>query len=771
MPSQELHEFDVASGKSRRLLSPAQALAGAAEQLSPEEKARRERQRVSVGGFTAFEMSKDGTRVLLSLSGKLYVLTRASGEVLELATGAGTIVDPKWAPDGRSVSYVRDYDLYVFDLAGRREQAVTRGGTETVTHGLAEFVAQEEMGRFTGYWWSPDAQKLVFEESDASKVESWFVADPSKPEQRPARSFYPRPGKENVSVRVGIVPAAGQRAAGAPVWIAWDHARYPYLTGVNWREHGPLTVTVQTRDQTELALLEVDPATGRTQPLLTERDAAWVNLDQDMPRWLPESDGGGFLWTSERAGGWQLERRARDGSPREVLVPREIGYRGLVGIAGGEVYFRASADPTQTQLWRVPLAPGGKPPVALTTEPGQHGAEFGENTAIYVHTVQTLHALPRTWVRRWADSTIIGELPSIAQEPSLKLHAEPVKVGEGAGFHALVIRPRDFHPQSGRKYPVIVDVYGGPHHNHVLAALRPYLLDQWLADQGFIVVAADGRGTPGRGREWERAIAKKFGEVPLDDQVQALMALGDRFPELDLDRVGITGWSFGGYMAALAVIRLPEVFKAAVAGAPVTDWLDYDTHYTERYLGLPDAHPEAYRSASCSPGWKSWSARCCSSTAPRMTTSFSAIPCGSAMRCSARAGRLKCCRCRALRTWCRTPWCASSFPPASHGISAPTSARPRPRRQATNASVRAPRRRRANTRCLRCRTAFFPHSRSFMKPLRSTALHRCPPGRHRRVFDVHRLRRHPPCAGRKKRGGRRGRQGKISRQHGHQGQG
>ena len=171
-----------------------------------------------------------------------------------------------------------------------------------------------------------------------------------------------------------------------------------------------------------------------------------------------------------------------------------------------------------------------------------------------------------------------------------------MKVGDGEGFYTAVVKPHGFDPQ--KKYPVIVDVYAGPEHQVVVAAMRNWLLDQWLADQGFIVVAIDGRGTPNRGRDWERAIYKKFGSVPLDDQVAGLKALAAKVPQMDLQRVGITGWSFGGYMAALAVMKRPDVYKAAVAGAPVVDWLDYDTHYTERYLGLPDQDAEAYREAS-----------------------------------------------------------------------------------------------------------------------------------------------------------------------------
>ncbi len=174
-PSQELYAFNVASGQTRRLLSPEDALKGATEKLSSEEKARRERQRISVGGFTAFSISKDSALVLLSLSGKLYVLNLADNGVRELATGAGTIVDPKFSPDSKSVAYVRDYDVYVYDLATDKERAVTTGGTETISHGLAEFVAQEEMARFSGYWWSPDSKRIVYQESDASKVESWYA--------------------------------------------------------------------------------------------------------------------------------------------------------------------------------------------------------------------------------------------------------------------------------------------------------------------------------------------------------------------------------------------------------------------------------------------------------------------------------------------------------------------------------------------------------------------------------------------------------------------
>ncbi|MFO0926307.1 MAG: alpha/beta fold hydrolase [Gemmataceae bacterium] len=586
-----LYEFDVATGKTRELLTPETVLKGAAENLSPEEKARRERQRVTVGGFTTYHLSRDGAKLLVSLSGRLYVVDRGSGKVTELKTGKGTLVDPKFSPDGSRVAYVLDHDVYVLDLASGKETAVTTGGTAKRTHGLAEFVAQEEMGRFTGYWWAPDGKSIAYEEADAGDVEIWNVADPIHPENPPHPTFYPRPGKANVRVRLGVVPVAG----GATVWVAWDREKYPYLTNVHWQARGGLTLAVQTRSQQELVLLGADPATGKTTPLLTEHDPAWVNLNHDKPHWLPD---GSFLWAGEGADGKQLEHRDASGALRRVVVPAKDGFLGVVAVDGkrGQVVYRASVDPTQQHLFRVAVADGT--PTPLSRAPGLHTAEIGRSPAVYVHTASLLTAMPRTTVCR-DDGTVIGELPSVAEEPPFKVRQEIVKVGDDPAFYATLIRPRTF--DAAKRYPVIVHVYGGPGHQEVLAHQARRLIDQWLADQGFILVAIDNRGTPGRGRDWERAVYRRFGSVPLDDQVAGLKALAARFPELDLTRVGVYGWSFGGYLAAQAVLKRPDVYRAAIAGAPVTDWDDYDTHYTERYLGIPPADAAAYRDASLLP--------------------------------------------------------------------------------------------------------------------------------------------------------------------------
>ncbi len=612
-PKLALYEFDVASGQTRQLLTPESLLKGAEEKLSPEEKARRERQRIGVGGFADYQLDQDGTQILVSLSGRLYVVGLAKGGVRELKTTKGTIVDPKFSPDGKMVSYVKDHDVFVYGLADDKERAVTKGGTAAKTHGLAEFVAEEEMDRHTGYWWSPDSKFIVYEEADASGVEVWYVADPAKPGEEPTPFHYPRPGKANVKVKVGIVPVEG----GESVWIDWDTKKYEYLTQVHWEKYGPPTITVQNRLQNELALLKVDPKTGKTGLLREEKDSTWLNLHQDVPRWT--SDGKKFLWISQRRGSPELQLRNVD-----EASPDGDGYRGVEPLFEGKTFtgaasgfqdliwfnpqtnlvvFRRGPDPTKTRLaYRSPE----KQVPTVFFDGGVSTATFSKNDSCYVVTSTTPTELPRSLVYKanaglpgGMTQNLIGELPSVAESPGFTPKVEFMKIGDKPDFYCAIVRPHGFDPK--KKYPVIVNVYGGPGHQVVIQAMRNWLLPQWLADQGFIVVSIDNRGTPNRGRDWKRALYQKFGTVPLEDQITALQALGKKYPELDLDRVGIFGWSFGGYMSALAVLKRPDVFKAAVAGAPVTDWLDYDTHYTERYLGLPEASPQAYKDASLLP--------------------------------------------------------------------------------------------------------------------------------------------------------------------------
>jgi len=599
-PKMKLFEFDVATAKTKELLSPEALLNGGEENLTPEEKARRERQRVSVGGFTDFHLDKEGKNVLVAYGGKLHVLDRGTGKATGLKTGTdGAIVDPKWSPDGKLIAYVRGFDVYVYDLATGKESGVTTGGTAIKTHGLAEFVAQEEMARHSGFWWSPDSKFIAYEEADHTGVETWYVADPLKPDQKPAEQFYPRPGKRNVAVRLGIIPVT----SGETMWVEWDREKYEYLARVAW-DVGGLLVIVQSRNQREVAFSFADPRTGKIEVAHRSRATdGWLQVPSQPLFAGPEDDLDAFLMIADDD----------QGESRLMQISRNNGgryfpFRSVALLAAPKnrkrVYLTKSGDivPAGPPTQHVHFFNFERPDERFTWDPpafrlGVHTATFSEDDSVMAITSTSLDCMPVTRVSSGMfEFRFQYDLPSVALEPPFKPNVKIEKVGD---YWTAIVRPRDFDPK--KNYPVIVDVYGGPKHLHVVQAMRNWLVPQWLADQGFIVIAIDNRGTPGRGRDWERAIYQKFGTVPLEDQVKGLHALCDKYPEMDRDRVGIVGWSFGGYMAANGVLRRPDVFKVAVAGAPVTDWEDYDTHYTERYMGLLPESRKAYDEASLIP--------------------------------------------------------------------------------------------------------------------------------------------------------------------------
>lgn len=576
---QSLFELDLASGTTHELLTPEQVLQGAVERLSAAEKARLERQRVSARGFTSYQLSDDGSQLLVGLSGKLYLVERASKKVTALKTGEGASIDPRFSPDGKWVGYVRNNDVHVIELAKNVEHAVTRGGTEKKPHGLAEFVAQEEMSRFSGYWFSPDSKTIVFQESDLSKVEIFGVSDPMHPENAPETFFYPRPGKSNAQVSLFTVPIAG----GTPHEVQWDHEKFPYLTTVKWST-GPLTVVVMNREQTTLQVLAVD-AKGTAKVLHTEHDDAWLNLNQESPLWWKDV---GFFWFTERNGAAEVELRGVDGALIKSWVKPGAGFKSIVGFdaASKTLYFSGDPNPTVSRLYKV--VDGGEPQRIETPELSATARLTGRNGWFAIESTST-KTMPRHTVMK-VDGTGSVAVPSIGLEPSLSLNIEIAQLANDGAWTA-VIKPKDF--KAGQKYPTILQVYGGPHHQEVQNTMRENLVLQWLANQGFIVVKLDGRGTPRRTRAWERAIRDDFAMTAVD-QVAGLQAIAKRVPEIDLTRVGAHGWSFGGYLAALLTLSKGDAIKSGVAGAPVVDWRDYDTFYTERYLGLPDPNAKAY---------------------------------------------------------------------------------------------------------------------------------------------------------------------------------
>ncbi len=475
------------------------------------------------------------------------------------------------------------------------------------------------MSRARGFWWAPDSATLLVQETDESQVEVRYIADPLHPETPPSKFFYPRAGTPNAVVRLHLVPRTG----GSPRPVVWDHSAFPYLAHVVWPARGALTLLVQNREQTDQRLLAVDPATGRTSELLRETDSAWLNLDDNAagssgdrrpPFWF--ADGSHFLWTSEHSGAWQVQLRrangdfvravtpatlpagteisAPDGTLRPLLSAAPWFYRGLVALdeKNSAVIVRGGTDSREVHLWSFPLD-GRGPPTLLSRGRGQHSASYQAATRTLLRTSDLWDGTWRTELVSLPDQTVRAPLPSVAaavpQLPSTQLG----RTAGTEGFDYALTRPRAFDPQ--KKYPVILTVYAGPTSKRVSTDIRSFLSDQWMADHGYLVVRLDGRGTPWRGRAWERVIKGNFIDVALADQIAGLQALAAATPQLDLTRVAVSGWSFGGYFAAMAAIRRPDIFRAGVVGAPVVTWENYDTHYTERYLGLPQSAPDAYK--------------------------------------------------------------------------------------------------------------------------------------------------------------------------------
>jgi dipeptidyl-peptidase-4 len=584
-----LYQFSLESQQEHALALPA-----AAEHLSVEEKARRERARMTLSGITDFALSEDGHRLLVSQADKLSTIDLPAGAQTPVE-GAGWIA-PRLSPDGGAVAAVRDNDVHVVDLASGHDTRLTTGGSDTLTHGLADFAAAEELDRQDGIWWAPDGQSLVYEEANTAGVEKHFIADPEHPSVQPVEFRYPRAGTDNAKLRLGIIPRRG----GKTVWIDWDHTAFPYVARVSWQKGGKLSLVLLPRLQTSEAVFSVDTATGKTTRLLTETDAAWVDLDPEprvglagdkpLPYWLP--DGSGFLWAGERGGVWQLELRHADGSLDHPVTPRTLPFLSLndVDTAAGQVVVTANPDRLGSGVFRVPLAGGS--PVGVAAAPGVNSANAGEGQHA-VLVVQT-NGADGTAVTQAVDHAgkVLATLPDHAEAPPSIPAVKYMQVG-ALGLDAAVLHPSTF--LQGKTYPVVLEVYAGPTVKVVLKAPRAYIENQCLADQGFIVVSIDGRGTPGRGRDFERATKFNLIDLPLQDQVDGLRAVGKALPEMDMHRVGVTGWSFGGYFTAMATIRRPDVFRAGVAGAPVVDFADYDTAYTERYLGLPQTDALAYR--------------------------------------------------------------------------------------------------------------------------------------------------------------------------------
>ncbi|MFI6508546.1 prolyl oligopeptidase family serine peptidase [Streptosporangium sp. NPDC050855] len=556
-----LWEYDVLSGEERLVVDP-RDLAGGDEDLPPEERARRERSREQAGGIVGYGTDAAVTVAAFALVGGLYVADLASGRVRHLET-AGPVIDPRVSPTGAHVGYVTGGAFHIQDLRDGVDHALARPETAEVTYGLAEFVAAEELDRMRGYWWSPSGDAVLVERADESPVQRWYIADPANPARPAVEQRYPSAGTANATVELFVLTLTGAR-----VPVPFDDE---YLVNAVWDAHG-LSIVTMTRDQRTMRLLAVDPATGASTVVREDTDPAWVDVVTGVPGHLSD---GRLVWAAHSEGGHRLI------VGDEPVTPPTLQVREILDVDGETVLFRASGEPTEIAVWAYR---NGRITLVSPPESGVYSGHTAGGTLVL--TGQTLTG-EGSVTRVLHNGTPRGHIASHADRPGLDLRVSLIRTGERE-LSTAVLLPSGHVPGSAR-LPVLMDPYGGPHAQRVLAASGAHLTSQWFADQGFAVVVADGRGTPGRGPEFERAVLHDLAGPVLEDQIDALHGAAARFPDdLDLSRVGIRGWSFGGYLAALAVLRRPDVFHAAVAGAPVTDWRLYDTCYTERYLGHPD---------------------------------------------------------------------------------------------------------------------------------------------------------------------------------------
>ncbi len=566
---------DAATGEERLVADPAELLADRDDdELPPEELARRERTREAAGGITAFATDAAVTVAAFAIAGRLFVAGLISATSRELPV-AGPVFDPRPDPRAQRVAYVSGRLLCIGELDGRWR--VLAGGEsdepEEITWGSADFIAAEEMHRYRGYWWSPDGTRLAVTRVDTRPVQRWYLNDPAEPGTAPREVAYPAAGTPNAEVSLHIVDLDGRI-----VDVEWDRAAFEYLADVHWSEAG-LIATVQSRDQRRLQVLDVDPASGATSVRWSDEDDQWVELVPGVPRLTAD---GRFVTCADRD---DARRLLIDGEP---VTPADLQVRSVATVDGPGVVFVANAlsDPTDLQIWRYhdgELA-------ALTDEPGVHAVSAGGGTTV-IRTA-TIAEPGGQW------ETLDGvELTSYAAAPSIRADVH-LSFGGDRRIATAVLLPEG---HDGSPLPILLDPYGGPHGPRVVRSHNAHLSSQWFAAHGFAVVVADGRGTPGRGSAWERAVHHDLATGVLEDQIDALHAAAEEHGVLDLGRVAIRGWSFGGYLAALAVLRRPDVFHAAIAGAPVTEWRLYDTHYTERYLGDPNAQPEVYDANSLLP--------------------------------------------------------------------------------------------------------------------------------------------------------------------------
>lgn len=587
-----LFAFDLATRTSKVLLR-ASDLPGSSKPLSREEELRRERQRQRAMGIVAYQWAEKAPVMLLPTSGDVFV-RKAEGAITRLTETKEPELDPQICASGERVAYVRSDDVWVVDVATRKETRLTTGGPPGTTRGQSDFLGQEELDEPHGFFWSPGCDKIAYLEVDEREVPEHPVLGYRGEKPDLMMQKYPAVGDKNPKVRAGIVDLETKKTT----WLKWPAEAERYMVRFHWAPDGK-SLYLQTLDrlQKRRALVRVDAKSGETKELFSETSATWL----DPASFKPLDDAKRFLWTRDIGGHIHLELRdIATGAPIKQLTSGDwdVQLLGRVDEAGGRVFYIADdkAAPLDRQLYSVKL--DGSETKRWTEEPGVHYAGVDRTAKIVTDIHSAKDRAPKVVIRELGGA-VIGDLtlPMDAEFASFGVRSPEIVTVDGPGgvkLYGSLLPPRVIEP--GKKYPVLVMVYGGPGVQTVLNMWSPSLMWQHLADRGFVVFQLDNRGTSGRGPAFEAPLYKNMGHVELEDQIAGLDAIAKR-PYVDTSRVGIFGHSYGGYMAALALLKAPDRFHVGVAGSLVTDFRLYDSAYTERYLGSPKEDAKAYEAA------------------------------------------------------------------------------------------------------------------------------------------------------------------------------
>jgi dipeptidyl-peptidase-4 len=591
-----LWRIELPEGKPRVVARPPQG-GDTDTNVSEAEKLRRERQRLRETGITQAVRAEKADVAVIPLSGDLYI-QRADGPLERLTNTPEPELDPKLSADGGKVAFVRNNELYAIDLATKAETQLSHGAVPGVAHGLAEFIAQEEMDRSTGYWWSPDGTTIAYQEFDERHIPLYSIVHQGAEEPTVESHRYPFAGRANAKVRLGVVAAAG----GETRWLAVpSFGDDVYLARVDWESPATILVQILSRDQKSLKLNRINIESGEVGLLVEERAETWVNLHNDL-RVLKKT--GEFVWSSERTGYRHLELRDRDGKLVRVLTSGEWPVDGVLAVdePRREVWFAAGREsPREAHVYRVSL--DGGEPQRITTETGVHRAVVARAGDYFADVFSSRGQPPRSVVRDRAGK-VVAVIDDAATDPRVKTtrmtppELTVFKTRDGVELQGAFYAPGNV--KVGERVPLIVMVYGGPHVQRVTESWETTadLTAQYLTERGFAVWKVDNRGSSRRGHAFESALNRNMGDVEVRDQVDGVRFAAASWPVIDPGRVGVTGGSYGGYMTLRALTEAPETFHAGVAIAPVTDWRDYDTCYTERYMGTPAENPTGYRDSS-----------------------------------------------------------------------------------------------------------------------------------------------------------------------------